>query len=481
MGKIDRPIRRQIIASFYLILLWSIIATLLTWGIIIIFFISNVNQVNPANYYEQKIPKIIDEVVLSEGLLLSIDKKNELEEIIPLDGIDYQVLNNEGELLFGSMSKQYIKNQKELLNSVNKNIHDKNKIIKYYLVFDENNEQVGAIGFRYALSLASSNPQLSWLIFWLGFLTLVSPFAYFSFFSYLIGKKFSKQIEEPFNHLMEAARKIQTHDLDFQLVESKTSRELNQLVQAFEDMRISLKASLLRQWELEEERKEMVAAIAHDLRTPLTIIHGHVEGLIEGGANNPERLERYLQTIFSSTQRSIRLIEQLNEVSAIGRQNFIMEPEMIDISKFIQHKTAEYKLLCTKKNIALQCALTSVDGTAMKINIDPYRVSQVLDNIITNSIRYCPENGIIDWTITKDNNKLIFEITDNGPGFHQEETNHIFNKFYRGDSSRSGADSNFGLGLYISQMIVKKHGGSITVQNNVQGGAYAKVIVTAVT
>ena len=123
-------------------------------------------------------------------------------------------------------------------------------------------------------------------------------------------------------------------------------------------MRISLKDSLLRQWQLEEERKEMVAAIAHDLRTPLTIIHGHVEGLIDGGVNNPERLDRYLQTIFSSTQRSIRLIDQLNEVSAIGRQNFIMEPKVVDIAEFIQNKTEEYKMLCTKKNISLISTFT---------------------------------------------------------------------------------------------------------------------------
>lgn len=476
MAKIVRPIRRQIISSFYLILLWSIIATVITWGVIVTLFILYVNPVNPANYYEQKIPQIIEEVTLGEGQLLSIDKKNELEEIIPLDGLDYQVLSKDGDLLFGSMSKQYIKNQKELLESINKNIHDKNKIIQYYLIFDENDEPIGAIGFRYVLSLASSNPQLSWLILSLAFLALLSPFVYFSFFSYLIGKRFSKQIEEPFHHLMEAAKKIQTHDLDFQLVAFKTSTELNQLVQAFEDMRISLKTSLLRQWELEEERKEMVAAIAHDLRTPLTIIHGHVEGLIEGGAKNPERLERYLQTIFSSTQRSIRLIDQLNEVSAIGRQNFIMEPQSVDILKFIEHKTEEYQMLCVKKNISLQYMLTSVTGT---INIDAYRISQVLDNITTNSIRYCPEYGKIDWIITKDHDKLIFEIIDNGPGFQQDETDRIFNKFYRGDPSRSGADSNFGLGLYISQMIVQKHGGTITIDNHVQGGAYTKVVVKA--
>lgn len=84
MGKIVRPIRRQIISSFYLILLWGIIATVITWSVIVTLFILYVNPVNPANYYEQKIPQIVEEVALSEGQLLSMDQKNELEKIIPL-------------------------------------------------------------------------------------------------------------------------------------------------------------------------------------------------------------------------------------------------------------------------------------------------------------------------------------------------------------------------------------------------------------
>lgn len=95
------------------------------------------------------------------------------------------------------MSKQYIKNQKELLESINKNIHDKNKIIQYYLIFDENDEPIGAIGFRYALSLASSNPQLSWLILSLGFLALLSPFIYFSFFPILSVKDLVSKLKNP--------------------------------------------------------------------------------------------------------------------------------------------------------------------------------------------------------------------------------------------------------------------------------------------
>ncbi len=477
MGKIEQPIRKQITSSFYLILLFSAVATIITWAIIASIFLLQMNRMNPANYYEKQIPNILKSVEDSLGQLLTIDSKKELEKVIPLEGIDYQVVDINGNIHFGSISEHYVKNQKELLNSFNKNIYDKKSIVKYYPTFNGQGEQIGAIGFRYKLSVAASNPNSQVLLIITGFLFLVSPFIYFYLFSYMVGKRFSKKIELPFTNLMVGARKIQSHDLDFQLVESQNTKELNQLVRAFEDMRMALKDSLLRQWQLEEERKEMVAAIAHDLRTPLTIIQGHVEGLIDGGAKNPERLDRYLQTIFSSTQRSIRLINQLNEVSAIGRQNFILEPKMVDITKFIEHKTEEYNMICAKKNISLKSAFTLADGAGMEISIDPYRVSQVLDNVIINSIRYCPDNGEIEWTTTKEHDKISFEIMDNGPGFHQEETEHVFKRFYRGDDSRSGEDSNFGLGLYIAQMIVNKHHGYITVQNRAQGGAYTKVVI----
>lgn len=481
MGKIEQPIRKQITSSFYLILLFSAVATIITWAIIASIFLLQMNRMKPANYYEKQIPSILQAVEDSTGQLLTVDSKKELEKVIPLEGIDYQVIDKDGNILFGSISEHYVRNQKELLNSFNKNIYDKKSIVKYYPTFNEQGEQIGAIGLRYKLSVAASNPKSQGLLIVIGFLFFTSPFVYFYLFSYLVGKKFSKKIELPFTNLMLGARKIQSHDLDFQLVESENTKELNQLVRAFEDMRIALKDSLLRQWQLEEERKEMVAAIAHDLRTPLTIIHGHVEGLIDAEAKNPERLERYLQTIFSSTQRSIRLIDQLNEVSAIGLQNFIMEPKVVDVAEFIEHKTEEYTMLCTKKNISLKSTFTLTDEGEMKISIDPYRVSQILDNIIINSIRYCPENGVIEWTITKEHDKLSFEIVDNGPGFLLEETERVFKRFYRGDASRSGQDSNFGLGLYIAQMIAQKHHGCISVQNRAQGGAYTKVVIEALT
>lgn len=473
MEKTLKPIRKKIVASFYQILIFSIIATIVTWLIIFGIYFLFSNKINPANHYENQIPEILEYARKMEQVL-SIEAKEELEKQIPLEGMDYQVLNKHGELLYGSISTPYIKNEKELVESINDYLYVRNNIIRYYPLYNENDEFIGAIGFRYKLTLASANPQLKPIILLMGALFLFCPFVYFYLFSYLVGKRMSKQLEGPFNSLMVGVKKVQHHDLDFQLEEFKTVQELNQLTEAFEEMRAALKDSLLRQWQIEEERKDMIASIAHDLRTPLTIIHGHVEGLLAGGAKDPERLERYLNTIFGSTERAIRLLNQLGTVALIDEPEFTIEPQLVDVKEFIENKSNEYRILCAEKNIRFTTDV-KLNRANSVMHIDCHRISQVLDNILANSIRHSPMNGEIHWETTIDEESIHFKVTDNGPGFQTENLERVFSKFYREDSSRSG--SNFGLGLYIASVIVKKHNGSISVGNRQEGGAYAEVVI----
>ncbi len=476
MGKAVRPIRRQIVTSFYKILFFSMGATILTWGMIFSVFMYYDNKLQPANYYEKQIPAILEYVELLQEKLLLKETKQELEEQIPLEGMDYQVLDKHGELLYGSTSKSYIQNEKDLFDSLNQNLYMGNNIVQFYPVYSQNGDFLGAIGFRYKLTLAASNPQLGLIIVLLGFVAFICPFMYFSLFSLLIGKKFSKQMEKPFHSLMEGVKKVQNHDLDFTLVEFKTVKELQQLVAAFEEMRVALKVSLERQWQIEEERKEMVAAIAHDLRTPLTIIHGHVEGLLDGGVKDKERLERYLQAIFTSTERAVQLMNQLNTVSIIDHPQFSIEYRLVNVEEFIKNKSNEYDILCAEKNIFFITS-TNIESSHFNVNMDPQRISQVLDNIIINSIRHTPKNGTIEWKTTTNGDTITFDITDNGPGFQNDNTERVFTKFHREDQSRTGTGAHFGLGLYIAYIIVKKHHGTISAQNRPEGGACIKVTI----
>ncbi|MDY0940655.1 HAMP domain-containing sensor histidine kinase [Priestia megaterium] len=482
MGKIKKWMHRatlkaQFVLSFHLILLYSLLATLLTWGIVItVNWVLMPGALNPANYYEKQIPDILQFVKEKEDTLLSTRVEKQVESVIPLEGMDYQVINKEGQILYGSMATQYIKNKRDFYSQVNTNIHAGKYIIKVYPLFNSKDEVNGAIALRYQLNMASTNPNIKWIVALVTFLSLASPFLYFYLFAYLFGRRFSRRIERPFNELMTAAKNIQNNNLDFSLSMTQDAKELSQLLHAFEEMRKELKQSLSKQWQLEEDRKEMTAAIAHDLRTPLTIIHGHTEILVEGSKKDPERLNRYLHTIYTNTLRSIQLLNQLQEVSVIENPGFTVKREPIDINTFVHEKADELQLLCQKKEITF---LSSVSESQAPIQFhgDPQRISQVLDNIITNCIRYTPERGEIVWNTVIHHKEIIFEIHDTGPGFALSNKEQLFKKFYREDTSRTGGHGNLGLGLYIAHSIVKNHGGSIMADNKDTGGAFIKVVL----
>lgn len=487
MGRLSRfksrTLRGQIVSNFYFILLLSIIATLITWGILGLLFSLSFqnNAVNPSNYYEKQIPGLVSLAQEQEDILDDANKEL-MDQTIPLEGLDYQVINKEGQIMYGSMSNPYISSEKELIKNLDTNLYKDNKIVRYYPVFDETESLIGAIGFRYDLSIMSANPKSPYPIFiGLGIvIAFFSPFFYLFLFSYFMGKRFSRKIEQPFNEIIEGAHKIENHDLDFSLSHIESTQELNQLVSAFEEMKEALKESLHKQWKLEEDRREMVAAVAHDLKTPLTIIQGHVEGLMEMRTFNPSRLEQYLQTIQTSCQRSIQLIHELNDVSKLEQPEFKLEIKETDIKGLVLSKIREYNLLCDSKNITLKVTIDDTQTDTSLIWLDPFRINQVLDNILSNSIRYTPPAGEIIWNTTITEQNVIFEIMDSGKGFSSENMSKIFEKFYREDPSRTSEDGHSGLGLFIANTIMKKHNGEIIAKNREEGGAYFRVVVGGV-
>ncbi|MDX8044444.1 HAMP domain-containing sensor histidine kinase [Gracilibacillus sp. S3-1-1] len=477
MGKLSRfrkrTLRGQLISYFHLTLLLSILATLITWGIAFVAFLwlINTDKINPANYYEEMIPELAA-WIQEKGDVLSEEHKVDLDDMIPLDGLDYQIVNLDGEVVYGSMAEQYISTTERLENQINTNIYDKQGIIYYYPIYNDEQVMNGAVGFRYQVKLQSSNPKMTLLIAIFGGLMFLSPFGYFYLFSYLFGKRFSKNIEKPFNDIIEGAHRIQHNDLDFSLSHIDSTVELNHLVDAFEKMKEALKASLYKQWDLEQERKDMIAAIAHDLKTPLTIILGHVEGLLESRQTNPERMERYLKTIQASAERSIQLMKDLNEVSTIEQVDFRLEFTSVNIKEWLESKATEYMLLCEEKQITFQYNIKNLEKET--VLIDLFRINQVLDNVLINSLRFTPKQGKINWQINITKEDIVFEVLDNGPGFADNNTTRIFEKFYQEDPSRSKSDHS-GLGLFIAKTIVEKHGGYIIASNRPEGGAYIKI------
>ncbi|MBS4219948.1 HAMP domain-containing histidine kinase [Bacillus sp. FJAT-49711] len=276
------------------------------------------------------------------------------------------------------------------------------------------------------------------------------------FLSYIV----SRSILRPVRQLSDASEKISRGDLNFS-VKSKSKDELGQLIRTFDSMRGQLKESLDLRDRYEKNRKEIIANISHDLKTPITSILGYVEGLQDGVANSDDKREQYLDTIRSKAIYMNRLIEELALYSKLDVNSLPFHFESVDIQAFIKDYLEEISEELIEKDVKVLFHPNMFHSHA---RIDRDKLIRVLENIIFNSVKYIDKNPAeINISISEEKNMIKISVSDNGPGVPPEELAAIFNRFYRTDPARSEGGS--GLGLAIVSQIIEAHGGNIWAEN----------------
>jgi signal transduction histidine kinase len=237
---------------------------------------------------------------------------------------------------------------------------------------------------------------------------------------------------------------------------------------AFNEMRQRLKESLEKQLAGEESRRELIAAISHDLRTPLAAIKGYAEGLRDGVAAQPDKARDYLQTILAKTALMDRLIEDLFLFSRLGMDGFPWDRRIMDLGSFIMECMTEL----AADFPALRVLVEPLPG-ACRMALDAPRLRRVFANIVQNAAAYAvPADGgqaILRVGLQHNGSNVLVTFSDNGPGLPAGLEERIFERFYRADPSRGGIGA--GLGLAIARLIVNGHGGSIHAGNLPDGGA----------
>ncbi|MFM1654059.1 sensor histidine kinase [Brevibacillus sp. B_LB10_24] len=457
--------------AFACVLLASILCSLATWGCSLMFLTNTDQFIKPANRFEKQIPQILSYVKQEGEKLLVPSAQPALEEHIPSSGIQYQVIDINGNLVYGWQKDRYIHSREEISAKLNKTDAINGKYVSYYPILDAEGNLKGLFLVRYSLSLITSNLDRPLFLFLFLFANLAAPFLYFVLFTLLFGKKLGARLNPPIQQMIEGAQRIQRYDLNFTLADVSGSRELSKLGAAFEEMRRALHASLTSQWSMEQERREMVSAIAHDLRTPLAIVQGHVENMIEG-AVKPEQVPNYLQRIHSNTVRAVRLLQEMDEISKIDHPDFQLTFSKVDLLSFFKQKQMECLMLCQRKSIELTADIQLEPPLKQAhLCLDIHRLEQIIDNLMDNCIRFTPEGGTIRWDVNVNLNSLRFEIRDSGSGFSDKDLKQMFRKFYQGDAARSLHKGHSGLGLYIVKTLAEKHGGSIEAHNLTEGGA----------
>ena len=270
-----------------------------------------------------------------------------------------------------------------------------------------------------------------------------------------------QSIVTPIRKLQKAADNIKEGNLDFCIeTEEHSSDELNALCVSFEDMRRRLKENAEEKIHNESENRALISNIAHDLKTPITAVKGYAEGIIDGVANTPEKVDKYVRTIYSKANEMDTLINELTLYSKIDTNRIPYNFAKINVDSYFSDCVEEIGLDLEHKGIGL-AYYNYVDADVVII-ADTEQIRRVVNNIIGNSVKYMnKQNGFINVRIKDVGDFIQVEIEDNGRGIPSKDLPYIFDRFYRGDSSRNSATGGSGIGLSIVKKIVEDHGGKI--------------------
>ena len=266
----------------------------------------------------------------------------------------------------------------------------------------------------------------------------------------LLGWLLFRQLTKPLNELTRATKKVSTGDLDHR-VDIDSDDELGRLSESFNQMAQNLRES-------KEIRQRMISDIAHELRTPLTVLGAKVEAMREGVYEATDEKLREVQEYLTLLNRLVEDLQELTLAEA-GELDLDCEPE--DISQIVKRVQNNLKNAAGKKKVNL---VIDFPDSLPEISLDSDRIYEVLNNLVKNAIRHTKEGGEVRIRVKERENDVMIEVEDTGEGIPEDKIDHVFDRFYRTDSSRS-SEGGSGLGLSISKELVQAHGGEISIES----------------
>lgn len=283
----------------------------------------------------------------------------------------------------------------------------------------------------------------------------------------IVGVRMRRLLLLPLQRMSVAARQIAAGDWNVELPQT-TIKEIAEVRDGFEIMVNGLQASHQKQAALEEERRFVIAAVAHDLRTPLFALRGYLDGLEQGIARSPEQIAKYVAVCKEKSAQLDRLVEDLFTFTKMEYLETGLGENTADFKGIVQNSIESLEPQAQQKHIAILADCT-LDDCVMRA--DTHLLERAFSNLLDNAVRHTPEHGRILVQCRREGSRAVFVIQDSGAGFAQEELKRIFEPLYRGEESRNRATGGAGLGLTISQRIIRQHGGELTAGNHSDGGA----------
>jgi two-component system OmpR family sensor kinase len=275
----------------------------------------------------------------------------------------------------------------------------------------------------------------------------------------------------PLSNMVDTVKQIDSGNLAERLPANQNQMEIDRLSASFNGMLERLEFSFEAEKEAKEQMRRFVADASHELRTPLTSIHGFLEVLLRGAANQPDQLFKALRSMYGESERINKLVHDLLLLARLDRTpTFQMSEGMLD--EVIRDMEPQLRLLAGERTVNL---FLKPDTRCM---FDSDKMKQVILNLFNNAVQHTqPNTGNINLSLEETAAGIQLDVQDNGPGIAAEHLSHVFNRFYRIDSSRARKNGGAGLGLSITKSIVDLHGGSISVESKEAEGSTFRVLL----
>lgn len=268
-----------------------------------------------------------------------------------------------------------------------------------------------------------------------------------------------RSVMGPVGKMREATKSIKEGNLDFELP-VETDDELGQLCGDLEDMRKRLKNTAEEKLKFDKENKELISNISHDLKTPVTTIKGYAEGIMDGVADTPDKVAKYVRTIYNKASEMDVLINELTLYSKIDTNRIPYNFTILSVNDYFNDCSEDLSLDLEAKNV--EFGYFNYVEPKVKVIADPEQIKRVVHNIVNNSVKYMDKDKPKINLRVKDVGDFVqVEIEDNGKGIASKDLPNVFERFYRTDASRNSSKGGSGIGLSIVKKIIEEHGGKI--------------------
>ena len=229
---------------------------------------------------------------------------------------------------------------------------------------------------------------------------------------------------------------------------------------------VAVLTDVTEQEKTNQERRDFVSNVSHELRTPLTSIKSYSEALADGAWQDPNIAPQFLEVIQSESNRMIRMISNLLDLSKMDGGQLQTNKEYIDFKRIVNHILDRFEFTLASGNASKKYTIhRELTRRDIYVEIDQDRMTQVIDNLMNNAIKYSPDGGTVTVRLVDTQNSVIMSVTDQGLGIPQKDLPHLFERFYRVDKARSREQGGTGLGLAISKEVIEMHGGRIWVDS----------------